>query len=126
MSLFSFLAGTPRRSSFAWNHTTIYFDTWADDAYGQYTYLTRDRSASFIFELKPVYGGTVRIFILQQPSYGRRASDGHSTHRIDIGGRPYICIADHLQPTNVPDALSWAVSWAEQTARYIRTGYRFS
>lgn len=29
-------------------------------------------------------------------------------------------------PTTVPQALSWAIYWAEQTAEYIQTGKSFS
>jgi len=125
MSILSALRLAPHRVTFNWNGEIIDFSRWPADAFGRYTYTTRDRSASFSFELKPV-GGVVRIYILDQPSYRGRPSDGHATHRIDIGARPFVCIRSDYQPTNVPDALSWAVYWAEETARYIRTGRAFS
>lgn len=129
MSLFDILglrASSDERTTFDWNGQTIDFQTWPDDAFGEYTYMTRDRSCTFTFHLKPVRG-VVRIYIVSQPSYGRRAADGHSTHRIGVNSEhPYVCIADRHQPSNVPDALSWAVYWAEKTAAYIRHGTSFS
>jgi len=112
--------------TFDWNGDTIHFSNWDHHAYGTFHYTTRDRSCDFTFDLQPV-GREVRIYIVQQPSYGSQPSDGHSTHRLGIGsGRPYVCIEGGLKPTNVPDALSWAVYWAEQTADYIRTGRAFT
>lgn len=112
--------------TFDWNGETIRFSNWDDQAYGTFHYTTRDGSFEFVFDLQPV-GGEVRIYIIRQPSYRSRAEDGHSTHRLGIGsGRPYVCVEHGLKPTNVPDALSWAVYWAEQTAEYIRTGRAFS
>ncbi|AGK57030.1 hypothetical protein HYPDE_26748 [Hyphomicrobium denitrificans 1NES1] len=114
------------RTTFDWNGEIIDFSLWAPDAYGEYSYTTRDRSCTFTFDLKRV-GAVIRIYILHQPSYGRRATDGHSTHRIGVlTDHPYICIGDRYQPTTVPDALSWAVYWSEKTAAYIRHGTSFS
>ena len=39
---------------------------------------------------------------------------------------PYVCVDGRFKPTNVPDALSWLVYWAEKTAHYIRSGQKFS
>lgn len=111
---------------FDWNGTEIRFSDWADNEYGVYTYQTRDQRYEFEFDLKPV-GREVRIHIKRQPPYGRRRSDGHSTHRFGVDtAQPYICIKSDLAPTTVPEALSWAVFWAEQTAQYIDTGRSFS
>ena len=131
MSIFSFLRAPACDDkcfsvTFDWNGKTIDFSTWAGDAYGIFDYQTRDGYFDFQFELKPV-SNEVRIFILKQPPYGGRPDDGHSTHRYGLeANRPYICITLAAAPTNVPDALSWLVYWAEQTAQYIRTGRTFS
>ncbi len=127
MTILSALGLTQRpRPTFDSNGDTIEFERWPKDAYGRYDYTTRDSASQFSFELLPV-DSMVRIYILSQPSYGCRASDAHSTHRLtDERGRRYVCIDAHLQPTNVPDALSWLTYWSEQTARYIRTGRSFS
>jgi len=112
--------------TFDWNGETIRFSNWDNGAYGIFNYSTRDRAFDFVFDLQPL-GREVRIYIVNQPSYGSRASDGHTTHRLGLDtGRPYICIDQPLQPTNVPDALSWAVYWAEKSAEYIRTGRPFN
>ncbi len=130
MSFFSRLFGTPAVTdgdlTFDWNGESIRFSEWADDQYGEFHYTTRSRRHDFTFNLQKV-GREVRIYIAGAPSYGSRPSDGFSTHRYGLPeGRPYICVASNLTPTTVPDALSWAVYWAEQTGRYIDTGARFS
>jgi hypothetical protein len=110
---------------FNWNGEVIHFNDWKDHGLGTYNYLTKDRRFAFTFELKQV-GSNIRIYIREQPGYGTRATDGHSTHRLSDNGKPYICIRGDLQPTNVPDALSWLVYWAEETGKYIKTGQSFS
>lgn len=118
---------------------TIYFDDWADDEFGEFHYRTRDGRHEFVFDLQPAdaldhdrswyVAGEVVVFIVSQPSYGRRASDPHATHRITCKttGRPAICIGRAFgPPTSVSDALSWAVYWSQQTARYVDTGKSFS
>jgi hypothetical protein len=81
----------------------------------------------FEFSLVPHTSGEVRVYILAAPSYGCRASDGHSTHRYyDDEHGHYVCIRGDLAPTNIPDAQSWARYWAEQTSIYINTGREFS
>lgn len=125
--------------TFDWNGHTIDFSDWDDDDYGEFEYTTRDGQYDFRFNLAPAniidpdhdwwIEDEVVIFILHQPGYEGRATDGHSTHRIDYPktGRKFVCVGrDQDPPTNVPDALSWAVYWAEETAEYIRTGASFS
>lgn len=111
-------------ASYDWNGQRIRFNDWHNDAFGVYEYLTRDQRHFFRFDLQPV-GGYVRVYILEQPSYAGRPTDSHSTHRLHDGAY-HVCIESGLQPDNVPDALSWAVYWAEKTGRYIDTGAAFS
>jgi hypothetical protein len=115
--------------AFNWNGQLIRFDDWDDEAYGQFDYQTRDGSYLFSLDLQPVSGSDeVRIYILEQPGYEGRDIDGHSTHRLleHDTGRLYVCVDDKDPPTNVPDALSWLVYWAEKTGEYITTGRKFS
>lgn len=111
--------------SFDWNGETIRFSDWSDDDFGEYHYTTRDCRYDFEFELRPV-GREVRVYILFHPDYGGRQDDPHSTHRLHDSYGEYVCVRNDLTPTNVPDALSWLVYWAEETGKYIDTGRAFS
>lgn len=115
------------RITFNWNGTEIPLHDWADDAFGIFDYETTNRRHSFKFSLEPD-GHHVRIYILESPPYGLRATDGHSTHRYFDAERSlsYVCVRDDLQPNTVPEALSWMIFWAEQTGRYIDSGRGFS
>jgi hypothetical protein len=93
----------------------------------RYFYRSPHIRKPFTFDMVRQADGEVRIYILDGPSYGRRATDGHSTHRYtDYRGRPYICVERGLHPTNFHDAESWARYWADGTAKYIRTGRPFA
>src|SRR5262245_48181596 len=93
----------------------------------RYWYRSRHIRKPFTFNLVKQPDGEVRIYILDGPSYGYRATNGHSTHRyFDTHHRPYVCIDHSLRPTNLHDARSWARYWADKTARYIKTGRSFS
>ena len=113
------------RLTYDWNGQTIDFSQWADDDYGIYEYTSRD-GYEFMFDL--VWDGwRVKIRIVKQPSYESREIDGESTHRLGLDvDDPYVCVKAALSPTNVPDALSWMVYWAEKTSTYIRYGTKFS
>ncbi|WP_460359297.1 hypothetical protein [Mycobacterium sp. ZZG] len=63
---------------------------------------------------------TWRIYIERQPSYGSRATGAHSTHRLGLPNRPYICWTDRL--TSYEAARKVAAMWADATQRYIATG----
>ncbi len=121
--------------TFDWNGETIDFSSWADDDYGEFHYTTRDGRHDFRFNLIPAdilkphdawwIPNEVVIFVVEQPSYNGRNNDGHSTHRIKYwhDKRHFISIGrDQDPPTSVPDALKWAIHWAEQTAKYVDTG----
>ena len=78
---------------------------------------------AFTFTTRP-FSDEVRIYINSMPSYGRRDSDGHSTHRYrDPNGAAYVCYDP--PPTNMTDAFKIAKAWAEKTWRYIQFGERF-
>lgn len=88
-------------------------------------YRTSDGRADFgfTFSTRP-FTREVRIYIDQTPSYGHRATDGHSTHRFhDARGYPYVCFDP--MPTDMTTAYNVAKAWAERTWRYIQTGERF-
>jgi hypothetical protein len=68
-------------------------------------------------------GGQYRIDILDQPSYGSRAADGHSTHRLRrADGTQYVCIKQGYEPRDKSAAAGLAIDWARRTSRYIRNG----
>lgn len=111
--------------TFDWNGETIRFNEWQKEDYGIYEYTTRDGQYYFVFDLKKV-GSEVRIYIKEQPNYGSRDSDGHSTHRLSDDNGQYVCVRGDLEPNNVPDALSWLVYWSEETGKYLTSGSAFS
>lgn len=96
------------------------------DALGRWAYTTQTTpSFFFAFDVVPV-GRIVRIYIVQQPGYGDRPADAHTTHRIPDGGRHYICVNPENPPVNGREAATYIVYWSEATARYLLTGARFS
>lgn len=92
-------------------------------------YRSEDGTAYFRFCLVERRDGRLRIYILEQPDYGAREQDGHSTHRIrtshTYGGRPLHSICWSGDIRTVSDALAIAREWSERTLDYIRTGTRF-
>ena len=83
-------------------------------------YRTKSGRSTFKFYYEQQSGGAIRVYITQQPSYGSRATDAHSTHRYGVGAQPYICFG--TDPTALQDAITFSKSWAELTERYILTG----
>ena len=61
-----------------------------------------------------------RVYIGRQPDYGGRSTDAHSTHRLGIGSRPYVCWAGRLE--TLGDAKAVAALWADCTQNYLRHG----
>lgn len=118
---------TDMEISYNWNGEVIDLNLWADCPSGEFEYQTRNRRHSFRFFIEPA-GNIMRIYILEAPSYGGRAIDGHSTHRhYDTSERRhYVCIRQDLQPETMPEALSWMIYWAEETGHYIDSGSAFS
>ena len=80
----------------------------------------------FSFYMKKRWNGKIRLFIRDQPSYGSRSTNLHSTHRYSSADGYYVCIKDDLEPTNFAHARDWANYWARQTVNYIKTGRSFN
>lgn len=74
------------------------------------------------FNYKKV-GGSWRAYILKMPSLRGRAGDGHSTHRLWDGDKPYICWDRSVNSLN--DMQSISRVWADSVQEYIATGKRF-
>ena len=85
-------------------------------------YKTNDGRDDFVFSIER-RGRSFRVYIDQQPPYGRRATDAHSTHRYSDGPRHYICWDGNMR--NWAEAEDVATAWAERTQKYIRTGEGF-
>lgn len=85
-------------------------------------YKTNDGEDNFTFSIEQT-GSEIRIYIEEHPSYGRRDTDAHSTHRYSDGRRRYICWDGALE--NYAQAEDIAAAWAERTQKYIRTGAGF-
>jgi hypothetical protein len=79
---------------------------------------TRGRTYEFSFERQ--YDGSIRPYIVSQPSYGTRSTSVNTTHRLHDNGRPYICFTAKL--TTMKDAAAVAEGWAKRTDLYIDTG----
>ena len=88
-------------------------------------YRTKDDTESYFFEFQELPDRNWRVYILKQPSYGSRSTDGHSTHRYFSAatGRTWICWSVPIR--SLAEARSVAGQWAEKTQRYIRTGQGF-
>jgi hypothetical protein len=87
------------------------------------TYRTKSGKSYFRFSFEKHRNGEERIYILAQPSYRGRSTDGHSTHRYGLGSRPYICYEP--APKNRDEAINIAKAWAENTEKYIASGKKF-
>jgi len=87
-------------------------------------YRTEDGQDYFTFDVVRLPNNTLRAYIDEQPSYGSRPSDGHSTHRYtETGtGRHYICFEPVHPLCTEEQILRVMKQWAEGTQHYIRTG----
>ena len=81
---------------------------------------TTSNGNTYEFSLERQSDGSVWIYIERQPSYGSRATDSLSTHRLEDGSRKYICWKP--QPRSLEDARKVAEQWCKRTDRYIRSG----
>lgn len=86
-------------------------------------YRTRDGRADYGFSFERQAGGTWRVYIQSQPSYGGRDTGAHSTHRLTDGSRKFICWDRPIQ--SFEDAKEIAALWADKTQNYIRHDRRF-
>jgi hypothetical protein len=75
------------------------------------------RDYSFTFE--HLEGGW-RVYLDSSPDYHGRPSGSLESHRLDIGGRPYICWDRTL--STISEAQAVAALWADSTENYIATG----
>ena len=80
----------------------------------------------YLFAFIPWPREKYRIYILKSPGYGQRASDSITTHRLSDGQRRYICVDSRAFPETLTDARELALMWSQATARYIKTGKKFS
>ena len=80
------------------------------------------RDKEYRFNYKKV-NGFWRAYILQMPSLEGRASDGHTTHRLWDGSRPYVCWDTPVGSLGDIQAISRV--WADCIQEYIATGKRF-
>lgn len=88
---------------------------YADDNHG-----CRDKE--YRFNYKKV-NGSWRAYILRMPSLGSRSADGHATHRLWDGSKPYVCWDS---PVNtLSDMQNISRAWADNIQEYIATGKRF-
>jgi hypothetical protein len=83
-------------------------------------YRTMDGRADYEFSFEQ-RNGNWRAYIVSQPSYGSRATDSHSTHRLtDEYGRKYVCWRGTLRTRD--EAKQVAALWSDRTQDYIRYG----
>jgi hypothetical protein len=64
-------------------------------------------------------------WILDEPSYGCRAIDGHSTHSYYHSRSNFYYICFEPQPRIMSDAIAIAKEWSERIEAYILHGHRF-
>ncbi len=89
------------------------------------TYMTKlGTKFRFSFEEQIIDGfENYDIYILDQPDYGGRADDLHTTHRHADGDDRRICWTGPM-PT-LDEAMRIAGLWSDLTERYILTGQKF-
>src|SRR6266571_3190752 len=75
------------------------------------------------FSFEQQTDGSIRPYIVRQPSYGSRDINPHTIHRLKDGDRYYVCWTTLLKSMN--EAMKVAGEWARYTDRYIRTGTPF-
>lgn len=84
-------------------------------------YRTKDGRADYEFSFEHRWNGEWRAYIVSQPSYGSRATDAHSTHRLTATfGRKYVCWDRPIYSRE--DLESVVALWCDRTQDYIRYG----
>lgn len=93
---------------------------------GPLVYYANDRHGGkdreYRFNYKKV-NGSWRAYILRMPSLGNRSTDGHSTHRLWDGSKPYVCWDSPVN--SLSDMQTISRVWADNIQEYIATGKRF-
>lgn len=93
---------------------------------GSMIYYARDacglKDKEYRFNFKKV-NGVWRAYIIKMPSYGKRETWGHITHRHFDGDKPYICWDKSLK--ELKDIQTVARAWSDATQKYIAYGTRF-
>ena len=89
------------------------------------TYMTKlGTKFRFGFEQREKNGETnFVIFILDQPDYGGRPDDPHTTHRVHEGDDRLVCWTGPM-PT-LASAKRIAGLWSDYTEKFILTGQKF-
>ena len=80
------------------------------------------RDKEYQFNYKNV-NGCWRAYILRMPSLGNRDTNGHSTHRLWDGDRPYVCW--DCPVNSLKDMQTISRVWADSIQEYIATGKKF-
>jgi hypothetical protein len=88
---------------------------YANDTHGR-------RDKEYRFNYKKV-NGSWRAYILRMPSLGNRSTDGHATHRLWDGTKPYVCWDSPVH--SLSDIQTISRVWADNIQEYIATGKRF-
>ncbi len=84
---------------------------------------SRTHVGDFEFEHREV-DGEWRAYIRQQPNYGNRPDDLHSTHRYrDHQGDRFVCWSEPVRSRAESEAI--AKLWAQKTSAYIEDGEPF-
>ncbi len=86
-------------------------------------YRTKDGRADYGFSIERQPDGSYRAYIVSHPSYGRRDTSLHVTHRLQDGSRYYVCWTNRLETEQ--QARQVAALWADATQEYIKHGRRF-
>ncbi|MBL8310667.1 MAG: hypothetical protein JNL19_09625 [Burkholderiales bacterium] len=89
-----------------------------------YSY-TPPSGGKYRFQLREV-NGEWRAYILEQPGYAGRASDGHSSHRYYDSARSQYYVCWEPAPRTKEAARAVSKLWAEKTTRYCRHGASFA
>ena len=82
-------------------------------------YRATDGLADYVFTFEQ-RGDGWRVWIIDTPDYGGRATSIHATHRLFDNGRPYICWDRSLATLDAAKGV--AALWADATQEYIRSG----
>jgi hypothetical protein len=85
-------------------------------------YRTQDGQTDYEFSFERQANGDWRAYIVSQPSYGFRATDSDSTHRLTdrSDGRKYVCIK--RPPQTRADLERVVAAWCDRTQDYIKYG----